>query len=73
MQYLLYHVIYFRVQGTTMEMFVANVVDATFMGFLCNDMPMMQRLHQHNTRGPMGSHPPLVVTHINLSHSLSHF
>jgi hypothetical protein len=40
-------------------------------GYLHDVMPMMQRLHQCSTRRPMGSHPPLVVTHI--THSLSHF
>jgi hypothetical protein len=31
--------------------------------YLRNDMPMIQRLHQRDIRGPMGSHPPLVVIH----------
>jgi hypothetical protein len=39
------------------------------VGFLHDDMSMMQRLHQRSTRGPMGSHPPLVV--IQIAHSLS--
>ncbi len=31
-------------------------------------IPMMQRLHQRDTRGPMGSRPPLVVTQIARSY-----
>jgi hypothetical protein len=27
-------------------------------GYLCNDTPMMQKLHQRDIGGPMGSHPP---------------
>jgi hypothetical protein len=30
--------------------------------YLHDDMPMIQRLHQHITRGPIGSHLLLVVT-----------
>jgi len=37
--------------------------------YLHDDMPMMQRLYQCGTRGPMGSHPLLVMIHI--THSLS--
>jgi len=41
------------------------------MGYLRDNMPMMQRLYQCGTRGPMGSHPPPIMTQI--AHSLSQF
>jgi hypothetical protein len=42
---------------------VANVLDTTLtiMGFLCNGMPMMQKLYQHDIGKLKGSHPLLVV------------
>jgi hypothetical protein len=51
MQYLLYCIVCFRVQGTTKEVFVADDVDATLtnQGYLCNNTFMMQRLHQCGT------------------------
>jgi hypothetical protein len=41
------------------------------VGYLRVNMPRMQRWHQRNTKGPMGSHPFLEVTQI--AHSLSPF
>jgi hypothetical protein len=66
MQYLLYCVVCFRVRGIAKEVFMANVLNTTLLivGFLCNGMPMMQELHQHDIRKLRGSHPPLVVIHI---------
>jgi hypothetical protein len=65
MQYLLYCVVCFRVQGITKEVFVADVVDVALANceVLCDNTPIMQRSHERNTKRPMGSHPPLVVTH----------
>jgi hypothetical protein len=63
MQYLLYCFVCFKVWGTIKEVFVANVLDTTLtiMGFLCNGMPMMQKLYQHDIGKLKGSHPLLVV------------
>ncbi len=41
------------------------------MGYLCISTPKMQRLHRCGIRGPMGSLPLQVLTHI--THSFPHF
>ncbi len=40
-------------------------------GYLCDDMPMIKRLHQCGIGGLMGSYPPLVV--IQIAHNLYQF
>jgi hypothetical protein len=45
MQYLLYYVVCFMVQGTTKEMFVVNVVDVTLVNH-----GVFMRQHTHDAK-----------------------
>jgi len=73
MKYLLYCVVYFKVQGNIKEVFVANVMEAT----LANCKIFMYRHAQDvkvtssGYRRANGSHPPSVMTKI--THNLSPF
>jgi hypothetical protein len=46
MQYLLYYVVYFSVRGTTKEVFMIDIVDASLTNrmVLCDNTPMMRKV-----------------------------
>jgi hypothetical protein len=71
MQYLLYCVVCFRVRGTTREVFMVNVMEATLAnhGVFTPRHAKGAKIASMRYKRANGSHPLPIMTHI--THSLS--